>query len=92
MGLIRVLQLPRVKVHQLHRVAVVPQVERADVAQTSESAVSRISKSAGRPPVQKRPDVPSPCRLGSRRHGRFGNLRYVSRQPSPGEEGYNSRA
>jgi hypothetical protein len=39
------------------------------VAQTSKSAVSRISKSAD-------PDTFDLCRLGSRRHSRFGNRRY----------------
>jgi hypothetical protein len=41
----------------------------AIVAQTSKSAVSRISKSAG-------PDTFDLCRPGSRRHSRFGNRRY----------------
>jgi type II secretory pathway pseudopilin PulG len=42
----------------------------AIVAQTSKSAVSRISKSAD-------PDIFNLCRLGSRRHSRFGNRRYI---------------
>jgi hypothetical protein len=41
------------------------------VAQTSLSAVSRVSKPAGWP------RMPTVCRLGNRRYSRFGNLRYV---------------
>ena len=43
------------------------------VAQASKPAVSRVSKPA------RRPARPTPCRLGSRRHSRFGNLRYRTR-------------
>jgi hypothetical protein len=43
------------------------------VAQTSESAVSRVSKPAGHARFRQ------PCRLGNRRYGRFGNLRYNQR-------------
>ena len=46
------------------------------VAQASKPAVSRVSKPAGRPAR------PTPCRLGSRRHGRFGNLRYKGVRPA----------
>jgi hypothetical protein len=42
----------------------------AIVAQTSKSAISRISKSAD-------PDTFGLCRLRSRRHSRFGNRHYV---------------
>src|SRR5438132_13637867 len=41
------------------------------VAQNSKSAVSQVSKPAGAPVV------PTCCRFGNRRHGRFGNLRYA---------------
>ena len=43
------------------------------VPQASKPAVSRVSKPA------RRPARPTPCRLGSRRHSRFGNLRYSAR-------------
>jgi len=45
------------------------------VAQTSQSAVSRVSKPAWRLTVS------TPCRLGSRRHNRLGNLRYWAGVP-----------
>src|SRR5439155_15261329 len=43
-----------------------------EVAQTSKSAVSRVSKPAS---------AATPRRLGNRRHGRFGNLRYGTALP-----------
>src|ERR1043165_5427749 len=43
----------------------------ANVAQTSKSAVSRVSQPAGVPSWR------TVCRIGIRRYSRFGNLRYV---------------
>ena len=46
------------------------------VAQASKPAVARVSKPAARSAR------PTPCRLGSRRHSRFGNLRYKGGRPA----------
>ncbi len=52
------------------------------VAQTSKSAVSRVSKPAGGPTTHNagafrtRPKTSGPCRFRNRRYSRFGNLRY----------------
>ncbi|HWW01373.1 MAG TPA: putative oxidoreductase C-terminal domain-containing protein [Candidatus Acidoferrum sp.] len=51
--------------HALYRIAAA-----AGVAQVSKPAVSRVSKPADTDATW------TPCRLGSRRYGRFGNLRY----------------
>ncbi len=52
------------------------------VAQTSQSAVSQVSKPAGGPATRNastcriRATLRGPCRFGNRRYSRFGNLRY----------------
>src|SRR5581483_10655181 len=50
--------------------------ERCNVAQTSKSAVSRVSKPAGWTNLPALPEASTRCRFGNRRHSRFGNLRY----------------
>jgi membrane fusion protein (multidrug efflux system) len=50
------------------------------VAQTSQSAVSRVSKPADAPWTS------TACRLGNRRHSRFGNLRHVVNAPRPQQD------
>ena len=69
------------------RVRMSPSRDGSPVAQTSKSAVSRVSKPAERPPIHSAPtdrtrSVPgSPRRFGNRRYSRFGNLRYIHRTP-----------
>ena len=60
---------------QLGVVSSGPPQRSTEVAQTSKSAVSWVSKPANRARPRK------PCRFGNRRYSRFGNLRYTEALP-----------